>query len=224
MKKIISVLLVTVMGSIYAQSILSGTYCVNSMLGSQSDCITLNEDGTFESEKAGDVATISYGKGHYFITEDSLTLNYDLTDIKIAGYHILKPYKNLTTTPELKIKVFDFDKNPLPNVNVDFFYENNTHKMKETNEKGELFYQLPLKNELNRVSFSTNFATPYDFSFDKQYSYEIEVYLSKIPGYEMGYAIKGAIQKYKIFKKEDNYFIVPEGGGQESSYTFKKIE
>ncbi|WP_392448255.1 hypothetical protein ACF3OB_02805 [Capnocytophaga canis] len=215
------ILLLSISTSMFSQKTIEGIYSYVDGTGEFWARLELSKDGYFNYESGMDVGVSEYGKGHYILTKDSLILNYDLTEIKYAGYHILKPYLNLKDSIQIDVIVYDTDKNALPNTQV--FIPKEIWAKTLTDNKGKALLNIKEEDAFNDLVIINN---EYDamYSIDNislSFCYEIEVFLlNKIEG--SGNAIKNTIQKYKIVKRKKNYLELQQPNG--TILQFKKVE
>ncbi|MDO4230458.1 MAG: hypothetical protein Q4C98_11640 [Capnocytophaga sp.] len=200
-KIVFSILLLVVQTSVFSQKKIEGRY------HQASDFYKFNPDDTFEYRQVEELGIGYYGKGYYKLVKDSLILNYNLTEIRLQGYHISKPYVNFKDIVYLKLKVFDFDKKLLENVQVLVFQKSSFLDQKTTNKEGEVTFNVQKNQEQSIIQVIYEECT-YMFDIKFNSSYEIDVYLSKTSDYLVGTAIKDAMQSYKILKIKDDYFEV----------------
>jgi hypothetical protein len=149
--------------------------------------------GIFEDKNYQEGHLISYSKGHYFIKNDSLVLNYDLTELKTNDYHTYKYYVNDKDSIKVRMIIQDMNNKPLPNTWVTIF-SNKTEKKSDKNGRIEFF----LKKEKKEIEFYvTNSGLGYSFSIWKHKNHEIDIFLNK---YDIPTPYKNQINKYKILK------------------------
>ncbi len=174
---------------------------------------SFSADGEFEYVNGGDIGISDYGKGHYNQFKDSLILSYDLTDVRIKGYHIAKPYTNHKDSVEVKLSVFDFDKKPLSNVHI-LLSGDGRRIEKETNNTGKTFFSYKAEEGTVRVSLTYNYESVYSFDLYADKCYEVDMYFSKIPDTDIGFAIKNTVQKFKIQKIKKDFIELQTASGE----------
>ena len=83
-KKIHLLVFMIFCSAVFSQSVLNGRYikCYGAVDNGECLFYTFNKNGIFETDTEGELGKVSYGKGHYTIKNDSLILNYDLTELK----------------------------------------------------------------------------------------------------------------------------------------------
>lgn len=167
---------------------------------------TFYEDGTFTMSRiVGLGEQEAYGSGHYTLTKDSLLLNYDLTPIRTRAYFISNNYYNgREDSIYIKIKLFDFKKNPLPDTTVILRIEEGESLISETNKNGEVFFTSPIKQAEDLFFWVQSDLFWYFFSFGGQISTEMEVYLANLPLNQRGRAHKNYQVKFKVKKSNKN--------------------
>lgn len=165
--------------------------------------IIFHKNGIFESKNDGELGLINYGKGHYTIQNDSLFLNYDLTKLKINGFHKNKIYGNFSDTIQVKVSVFDLPGNSLPRVNVinmDFKYAI------AVNKNGIAYLRFKKNSGSKKIDISGLCCGNYSFSINTKYNYEIDVFLREEFNKPLG--IKNEIVKYKIIEFKEDYLLL----------------
>ncbi len=155
------------------------------------------KNGTFYTESRGHLGVVNYGSGHYFIKNDSLILNYHLTELQTNDYHKYKYFENNKDSIKVKITIRDTNNNPLSNIAV----INPANKINEvSNKKGVLKFSLKKKKgklELHVVNNNLG----YYISFLTNRSYEIDVFLRQD---NYATAFKNQIVRYKILEISRN--------------------
>lgn len=73
--------------SIYSQRDIEGIFSVDYGIKDFVTRYHFFDNNIFYMESAGDLGLTEYGKGHYLVKNDSLILNFDLTELKENGYH-----------------------------------------------------------------------------------------------------------------------------------------
>lgn len=194
--------------SIYSQTLLNNkyTYCYGSVDNGECKTYTLKKNGIFLIETDGELGRIDYSKGHYFIKNDSLILNYDLTELKVNDFHKYKYYENNKDSIKVSINIFDLEKKPIKGNSVAIYSEK---IVKYSNKDG--FLEFNLKKEKKQLEFNVaSRGFGYDFSIWKNKNYEIDVYLN-LDNY--GKAIKNQIVKYKILEQTDDFIKLKNYNG-----------
>ena len=207
--------------SIFSQKRIEGMYSYTDKTGEFWMKLEFSKDNLFNYESGMDVGVSEYGKGNYVQTKDSLILNFDLTEVKYKGYHILKPYRNLEDSTEINVIVYDINKTKLRNTQV-FIPSEKWHKaLSDINGNAKLKFKS--ENTSNQLVIINN-------EYDAMYSidnisldtcYEIEIFLMK-NSHDTGTAIKGTVIKYKILKNKKDYLELQQPDG--TILQFKKVE
>jgi hypothetical protein len=160
--------------------------------------------GLFEYEKGGDLGVSAFGKGHYFTRNDSLILNYDLTELRVNDYHKYKYYLNNKDSIRVKINLYDLNRKPVHDTPVSIFSEKLS---KKTDKDGTV--EFLLKKGEKQIGFNVaNIGFGYDFSIWKDRNYEIDVFLN-LDNYGVPY--KDQIIKYEIIELKEDYIILKSG-------------
>ena len=211
--------LLGISNSMFSQKALEGRFVGNT------NWYQFHTDNTFDYADVGELGTERYGKGHYTLSKDSLILKYDLTEAKCPGYHIIKTYQNLRDSIDIKLNIYDFDKKPLPNTKV-LLFKGNGKDSGMADIDGKVRLTVEKNNETSTYLMFYYNDTMYKIpEIDLYLSYEIDVFLSKISfiePFEKGYAIKDAIQKYKILKNKKDYLELQQPDG--TILKLKKVE
>ncbi len=179
----------------FSQNKLSGTYFRNYSINNFYSYYEFKENNVFEYHSGGHLGDSEYGKGHYYVKNDSLILNYDLTELKINDYHKYKQYVNNKDSIKVKIIISDMKGNILPKVPL---LIDSTHEDFESDSNGEI--EIFLKKEKKKINlhvFSEAFLG-YDIPIWKNRNYKIALFLQKEP--IVSSTIKDHVEKYKIIK------------------------
>lgn len=186
----------------FSQRIIEGKFLVSS------SWYRFHSNNTFEYAKTGELGVYRYGKGHYTIMNDSLILNFDLTDVKYTGYHIIKSYQNLKDSVNIRVSVCDLDRNQLSDVQV-FMHNAQGKSSMNTDERGLSKLSVKKEDKISYLTIIHNYECMHQIpNIHLSLSYEIEVYLTKIPfmePFERWYAIKDVVKKFKIRKFREDY-------------------
>ena len=198
-----------VMGNMFGQKPLENYYFNKETSNWDfSDSYLFNKDGTFERESSGDVAIVEYGKGHYTLTKDSLILNYDLTEIRIRGYHILHPYTRFEDSLELRMTMYNIDNKLLKNRSkVRYTINGKTRSTGRSDDEGKIRIAYPKGKGIVNLDVCYNLSC-YSFDLPMDDSYEIDVFLSELESYYHGKAIKNTIERFKVIKHKKDYIIL----------------
>ena len=203
--KIISILFPLVL---FSQKKIEGKYYIyneNHFHGISTN-ITFFKNGTFLYNQSQDFGNIDYGKGHYQIKNDSLILNYDLTELKINDYHKYKYYQNNKDSVEIKINVHDLNDEIIPKHPILILSEKIDF---ESNKNGQIRFKL--KKEKKKIEVSVpNALFGYQIKIWKNRNYEIDVFLNMI---NSGTAIKNQIVRYKILEQTDDFIKLKSNSG-----------
>lgn len=203
----------------YAQTNISGTYNIPNYTvdGGEYTKITFLKNGTFKKEISGEFGTYYYGNGDYSFINDKLILNFNKTEPQRTGYHFSKIWMNKLDYIKVNFHFFDFDNIPLPYVNV--IYQDTLSKNGfsgvAANEKG--LAVVNLKRDRTKIQFKiSNLAfNQYELTIDKNYNYDISVFLQK-EGH--GLPILDQIDTLEIVKNKPKYFTVKNKNGSISTW------
>ena len=93
-KSLLIVVIICLSNNLYCQKKIIGNYSSLKAYQEHYKYYKFNENGIFEYHSGASLGDDEYGKGHYQIKNDSLILNYDLTELKLKSYHKIKEYYN----------------------------------------------------------------------------------------------------------------------------------
>ena len=191
---------------IYSQSTLKGKYSSLMPYQEHYNYFKFSENGEFEYHSGASLGDDEFGKGHYQIKNDSLILNYDLTELKTNSFHKYKTYSNDSDSINLSIKVFDLSEKPRSNIEV---YNSKDRYGVLTDKDG--FSNLSFKKQAGskKIEFSDICCGRHSFTIDTTFNYVIEVYLAE--GSNKPQAIKDQIVKYQIIKNSKNKLKLKNG-------------
>ena len=140
-----------------------------------------------------------YAKGHYFIKNDSLIFNYDLTKLKEESYFKSRKYFNYKDSITISLNVYDFNNKPLNNIGV-FAYPNSVLTL--TNVKGNAILKLKKEKQEKEITLNLNGDSFAQLTIPVNYkvNYIIDAYLSKSKSAGFGHlkAYKNNVDRYKI--------------------------
>lgn len=194
------------------QNIKEGEYYVKNwdLLNEHWANFSFHQNNIFEYANGSDIGISKYGKGHYTLTKDSLFLNFDLTEIKYDGYHIIKPYINDKDSVTIDVITYDLKKNkPLPNTQVFIPKAKFITTFTDTNGKARLVVPKGENVWLEIINDDTLQAI-YDIELSLHQNYEIEIFLNNKV---WGKFIKNDIWKYKIKKLKKDYIELQSKNG-----------
>jgi hypothetical protein len=178
----------------YSQTKIKGIFLVEYKLNDFGRSFSFDKNGVFKTESSGHLGVESYGKGHYLIRNDSLFLNYDLTELKEDSYHKYKLYRNLQDSILVKVSVSSFKKKPLSGILVANVKDRSGAK---TDENGIVFLKFKKQKGQKKIAISALCCGNYSLFINSAFNYEIDVFLKQNKN---GTAIKNQIVKYKILK------------------------
>lgn len=214
-KMVVLLLVGTLYYSLNAQTNFDGTYCKEYDLKYFSDCLTFEKERNFKFEYSGDTGVFEFGEGEYQIIGKHLILKYNKTEPIEIGHHVAKIWTNNKDSINLQFNIFDFDGLPLPAVTV--VYEDSLSKYDYTgvtsNKKGIAIINLKkdrtdLQIEISHLGFEL-----YKFSLDKNYNYNIYVFLQREGD---GLPIKNQIDTLEIQEVKLKYFTVKNKDGSKA--------
>ncbi|WP_298370093.1 hypothetical protein [uncultured Lutibacter sp.] len=195
-----------------AQTNLIGTFCIDYTMKDFFNCLTFQKEKNFKYKYGGDTGMFEYGQGKYKFKGNKLILNYNKTEPIKIGYHLSKIWTNSKDSINLKINIFNFDSIPLPSVSI--VYKDSLSKYGyggvSANEKGIASVDLKRDRTTLRLTVSHIGYRQYEFEIDKNYIYDISIFLQK-EGY--GLPILNKIDTLIIYKKRPKYFSVKNRDG-----------
>ena len=195
-KKLIMItLLILFTGLVYSQKKLDGSYSFFATIQEHYSYYEFNKNGIFEYHSGASLGDNEFGKGHYYIKNDSLILNYDLTKLEYKSYHKIKEYYNSQDSINLKVKVSDFKGRPNINANV-FITEERIGDVVDNNGFVILKFKKERKNFI--LDISNLGYEGYKLKLSRLKNYEIEVFLRYSS--TVSKAVKGDIFKFKILE------------------------
>lgn len=194
---------------LYGQKKLKGKYSRLATLQEHYNYLDFKENGTFEYHAGASLGDDEFGKGNYQIKNDSLFLNYNLTELKEESYFIAKKYYNTKDSIKVNLNIYNFNKEPLYNIIVDS-YPN--HLSTESSKKG--FACLKLKKgsykEKIEIYIDGEFFAKQIIYLDSDTNYNLDVFMSNSISYGFGHpkAIKNQMEKYKIIEISKEFLKV----------------
>jgi len=212
-KLIVTLLILLNSSFCFSQKSIIGTYDVGNnpsyvVDGGEYTHYEFYKNGIFKRKTSSELGEIDFGKGHYLIKNNSLTLDYDLTELKENSYHRQKSYRNFKDSILVKIKIYDVDKNILSGIVV----KNDVDDLrKKSNKDGVIVFKF--KNKKGKVNFRVldwNFQFEvYEFSLYNNLNHEVNIYLRR----RNGIGIKNIIYKYKILEFNKEYIKLENKNG-----------
>jgi len=192
--------------NLYSQIEIVGRY--SSLMPNQEyyNYFDFDENGVFEYHSGAELGDDEFARGSYFIKNDSLFLNYDLTDLKYRSYHKKKEYFNSKDSISINIKVKDFKENPIKNTNVFIAKEKIGYIV---DDMGHLAFNLKKEKKDFILAISNLGYESYDLSLSRDKNYEIQVFLSCNSNNSK--AIKHEVKKYKILALTEGYLKLKQG-------------
>lgn len=205
-KKTITVLFLIISSTIVSQKKIVGKYYHADGVGVYSYHYEFLKNGTFIYKDGGDLGFENYGKGHYLIKNDSLILNYNLTELEEESYFRAKKYFNYKDSITITLNVFDFKKRPISNLDI---YSFPTYKSIESNKRGiaVLKFKKQKAKEKIKLYIEGEYIARQIIYLDQDANYIIDAYMckSKIAGFGHLRAYKNQTIIYEILElSEEN--------------------
>jgi hypothetical protein len=199
-KFLLTVTILFMSSNLYCQKKIIGEYSSLMLYQEHYDYYNFNENGIFEYHSGADLGDDEFGKGHYHIKNDSLILNYNLTELKYKSYHKVKEYYNSKDLVTIKVTIKNFKGNIIINTNVYILEDKIGHVLGEND-----FVTFKIKKE--KTDFFLNVSNlgyeSYKLKLSKMKNYEIEIFLRQSS--IVSKALKNQIIKYKIIEHKDDY-------------------
>lgn len=187
--------------NIYCQNKLTGKYTSIAPLQEHYNYYIFYKNGIFDYHSGASLGDNEYGKGHYYIKNDSLILNYDLTELNENGHHSYKTYRNSNDSIQVKINTFDLDRKIISGISVVGNLKKRYGVL--SNKKGAAYLKFKKRKEKKKITISDLCCGNYSFTINSKLNYEIDVFLRKTLNNPKG--IKYEIKKYKIIEFSENY-------------------
>ncbi|TPN87418.1 carboxypeptidase-like regulatory domain-containing protein [Aquimarina algicola] len=188
------------LGSTMVAQDIKGKYCLQYGVETTENCITFEGDYfIYEGPcSIGDLGS-DFGVGHYTKDNNTLFLNFDLTNASFGDYHNTERSKTDKDFITFNIKVLDLDSSqaiPYANVIIDKKQE----MTQSSNKDGFVSFtfkksEIPKKVEIAFVGYK-----PYSFYLQSNYNYDVKVFMAKVKGCE----IVDEVWEFKILKNKDN--------------------
>ena len=186
---------------ISAQEKIEGDYLIVDGTGYFFENYSFDKNKIFFWKKGGDLGISEHGKGHYQIKNDSLILNYDLTELKYESYYKLKKFYNAKDSIQVNLRVKDFENNPLNEITV---FTDPAGQSTNVNDKGlaNLIFKKGSFKDKIKLNVDGAFWAECVIVLDSDTNYNIDVFMNKseIIGLSHPKAIKGFKINYKIIE------------------------
>jgi len=208
-KSILLVLIFSLSGQLYCQKKIIGRY--TSLMPNQEhyNYFDFNKNGIFEYHSGASLGKSEFGKGHYKIKNDSLILNYDLTELNEESYFKAKKYSNSKDSILVNLNIYNIEKEPLFNIIV---YSYPDYQSTESSKEGFASLKLAKGSYQDKVEFHIDgeFWARQIIYLDSDTNYNIDVFMNKSVIQSFGHpkAIKNKIVKFKIIESTKKYFIL----------------
>lgn len=189
-----------------AQQKINGKYSMVDGTGYFWTDYTFDINSTFTFEEGGDLGTESYGQDHYTIKNDSLFLNYDLTELKEESYFKAKKYYNFKDSIQIKLNIYNYNHEPLYNMQVYAFPK---RKSTESDKNGlaVLKFKKEKRKDKLEIHIDGEFLAKQIIYLDFDINYNIDVFMNEsvIQGFGHPEAIKNQIDRFKIIEISEKH-------------------
>lgn len=205
---------------IYSQPTLNGKYSNLMPYQEHYNYFEFSDNGTFEYHSGASLGDDEFGKGHYQIKNDSLILNYDLTELNYESYYKLKKFYNTKDSVQVNLRVYDFENNPLDEMTVITDQEDYSSNVDDNGHTNLIFKKGSFKDKIE-LFIDGAFWAECIIVLDSDTNYNIDVFMSKseIIGLSHPKAIKNTIEKYKLIKQTRGELKLKKG---QQTITLKK--
>ncbi|GEM_PF-1972575 len=204
----------------FSQTNLDGIYCRDYVFSGIGKCLTFKAKGIFKYTYSGDGGIYEYGNGEYKIENNDIILNYNKTEELKLSHHVSKIWSNKNEIINIYFQFLDFENKPIPYVNI--FYKDNLSKNGYngvvSNKEGIAILNLKKEKKFLQLTSSNIGFKQYKISINKNYNYNISVFLEK---QGKGIPIKNQTDTLNIVKMKDNFFKIKRKSGKISLW--KKI-
>ncbi|WP_128759409.1 hypothetical protein [Leeuwenhoekiella marinoflava] len=191
---------------LHCQNVLEGIYSSLAPNQEAYNYFEFSKNGTFEYHSGASLGDDVYGKGHYLIKNDSLILDYDLTELQVNTFHKYKTYYNSLDSIKVKVTVFDQRKRKLFNVSV---FDPKGKRGTLTNDEGNAVLNFEKEEGYQTIIVSNVCCGNYSLNINTQLNYEITVYLPEEPITPT--TIKYETTKYEILEQNNNQVKLKDG-------------
>lgn len=197
---------------IQSQTTLSGKYSSLMPYQEHYGFFEFFENGTFEYHSGASLGDDEFGKGHYQIKNDFLILNYDLTKLSYESYYKIKKYYNSKDSIQVKLRVFDFESNPLNEIKVITDPEGQSTNVDDKGLASLIFKKGSFKDKI-KLYIDGAFWAECIIVLDSDTNYNIDVFMNKSEIIGLGHpnAIKGIKIEYKIIENSKDALKLKSG-------------
>ncbi|WP_157662393.1 hypothetical protein [Polaribacter sp. SA4-10] len=213
-KILLTVVVFCLSSNLYCQKKIIGRYSSLMAYQEHYNYFDFNENGIFEYHSGASLGDDEYGKGQYTIKNDSLILNYNLTELKYESYFKAKKYYNSKDSIKVNMKVYNFNIEPLDNIMV---YSFPNYKSTESNKQGKTFLKFKKGSHKDKIKLHIEgaFWAKQVLYLDGDSNYNLEIFMNKsdIIGFGHPRAIKNQIIKYKIVEQTDDFIKLKKNSG-----------
>jgi len=207
-KFLLTVTIFCMSSHLYSQKQIIGKYSSLMLYQEHYNYFEFYKNGMFEYHSGASLGDDEFGKGHYQIKNDTLILDYDLTELKHKSYHKAKEYYNSKDLVTIEVIVKDFKGNINTNTNVYIQDDKIGHIL---GENGFVTFRLKKEKKDFFLNVSNLGYESYKLKLSRLKNYEIEVFLRQSP--IVSRALKNQIIKYKIIEYKDNFIKLKSNSG-----------
>lgn len=212
-KILLTVVVFCLSNNFYCQKKIIGRY--SSLMAHQEhyNYFDFNENGIFEYHSGASLGEDEYGKGQYTVKNDSLILNYNLTELKYESYFKAKKYYNSKDSIQVNLNIYNFNKEPLNNIMV---YSFPIYKATQSDKKGTASLKLKKQSHKDKIKIQIEeiFLAKQVIYLDGDSNYNIDVFMNKsIVQFGHPRSIQNQIIKYKIIEYKDDFIKLKDNSG-----------
>lgn len=207
-KLLLTVTFFCLSNNLFCQTKIIGRYSSLMLYQEHYNYFDFNENGIFEYHSGASLGDDEFGKGHYQVKNDSLILNYNLTELKYESNFNAKKYYNSKDSIKINLKIYNFNKEPLSNIMV---YSFPTYKATQSDKKGTASLKFEKQTHKDKIKLYLEgiFLAKQVIYLDGDSNYIIDVFMNKSM-VQFGHpkAIKNQIIRYKIIENSNKELIL----------------
>lgn len=192
-------------------------YCQNGLNGKYSNLAEnqmnynyylFDSNGIFEYHSGSDIGESKYGKGYFFVRNDSLVLDYSLTKLKENSYHRFKKFINSKDSIVINFNLYSLQKNNIKNASI--LGDNDIKNGVVSDNIGKAYLRFQKENKPKKIKISHICCGSYEFTINGKFNYDIDIFLKN--GISQPLAIKNELITYKIIELNNIFFKIRTNG------------